>query len=189
MMPRSLPATLLALVFALPLSACGDSTSDDTTDAGTGNAGGTSGGAGSEDGGTSNGGATDGGAAGQSAGSAGDGGSETSAGCEGVAPELIKISPSELSTMLEDKDFEFINVHVPYAGEIPDTDAHITYTDTAALESHLGQDLGAKAVLYCLTGPMSDIAGKALVELGYCHIYDMPAGMVGWEAEGYPIDE
>jgi rhodanese-related sulfurtransferase len=35
---------------------------------------------------------------------------------------------------------------------------------------------------------MSAIAGAELIELGYCRIYDMPVGMVGWEAEGYPLD-
>jgi rhodanese-related sulfurtransferase len=109
-------------------------------------------------------------------------------GCEGITPEVTEITPDELSMMLENKDFELINVHIPDAGEIPGTDVHITYTETAMLEDHLGGDVGAKAVLYCLTGPMSAIATAALVELGYCRIYDMPAGMVGWEAEGYPVD-
>ena len=91
--------------------------------------------------------------------------------------------------MLESNDFALVNVHVPYAGEIPGTDAHVAYTDTAALEAQLSNDLGAKSVLYCLTGPMSAIASKALVKLGYCRIYDLPGGMIGWETEGYPVDK
>ncbi len=108
--------------------------------------------------------------------------------CDGVTPEVTEISPDELDAMLEDKDFELINVHIPYAGEIPGTDVHIPYTDTDALEDYLG-DVAAKAVLYCQTGPMSAIAAADLIDLGYCRIFDMPAGMVGWEAEGYPIDD
>ena len=106
--------------------------------------------------------------------------------CDGIEPELLEIGPAELNEMMADKDFQLINVHIPYAGEIEGTDIHIEYTDIEAIEDHLGGDVGAKAVLYCLTGPMSAIAGNALIELGYCQIYDMPAGMVGWEAAGFP---
>ena len=43
-------------------------------------------------------------------------------------------------------------------------------------------------MLYCKTGPMSAIAAADLIDLGYCNIYDMPAGMIGWEAAGYTLD-
>jgi rhodanese-related sulfurtransferase len=107
--------------------------------------------------------------------------------CDGIEPELIEISPAELNEMMVNKDFQLINVHIPYAGELDGTDVHVAYNDVDAIEEHLGEDVGAKAVLYCLTGPMSAIAGDDLVERGYCQIYDMPAGMVGWEAAGFPI--
>ena len=109
--------------------------------------------------------------------------------CDGVTPEIIEISPDELDAMMDDDDFELINVHIPYEGEIPGTDVHIAFTDTDGLEDHLGGDVAAKAVLYCKTGPMSAAAAADLVELGYCRIHDLPAGMNGWEDEGYPIDE
>jgi len=109
--------------------------------------------------------------------------------CEGIDAEVHEISPAELNEMMADKDFELINVHIPHAGEIPGTDVHIPYTDLAALEEHLGGDVGAKAVLYCLTGPMSSIAADDLIERGYCQIYDLPAGMVGWQAVGFPVDQ
>lgn len=114
---------------------------------------------------------------------------EDSFSCEGITPEVFEVSSAELDEMLQDKDFELINVHIPRDGEIPGTDVHIAYTDTEGLEEHLGHDLGAKAVLYCKTGPMSAIAAAALVDLGYCRIYDLPAAMTGWEAEGYPLDD
>lgn len=108
--------------------------------------------------------------------------------CDGIAPELTELSPDDLDAMLQDKDFQLVNVHIPYAGEIPGTDAHVAYNDPVALETQLDEDVTTKAVLYCQTGPMSAIAGAALIDRGYCRIYDLPAGMVGWEAEGYPID-
>ncbi len=109
--------------------------------------------------------------------------------CDGITPEVTDLSSADLDGMLDAKDFELINVHIPRQGEIPGTDVHIAYTDTDGLESHLGGDLGAKAVLYCRTGPMSAIASQALVDLGYCRIFDLPGAMAGWEAEGYPLDD
>ena len=109
--------------------------------------------------------------------------------CDGITPEVTEISPDELDAMLADKDFEFVNVHIPRQGEIPDTDAHIAYTDVDGLEAHLAEDVGAKVVLYCRTGPMSAIAASSLVDLGYCRVFDLPVGMVGWEAEGYPLGD
>ena len=106
--------------------------------------------------------------------------------CEGVTPEVHEITPAELDAMLGAKDFELINVHVPNEGEIPGTDAHIAYTDLAGIEAHLGA-LDAKVVVYCKTGPMSAIASADLVDAGYCNVYDMPAGMIGWEGAGFPL--
>jgi rhodanese-related sulfurtransferase len=118
----------------------------------------------------------------------GDGDGDAQDNCAGIVPTVTELTPDELSQMLLAKDFELINVHIPYAGEIPDTDIHIPFTDIDALEAHLDDDHGNKAVLYCLTGPMSAIAAAELIDLGYCEIFDMPAGMIGWEAEGNPVD-
>ncbi len=108
--------------------------------------------------------------------------------CEGIMPEVTELWPDDLAAMLEDKDFELINVHVPYAGEIAGTDVHIAFTDVDAIEAHLGGDVTARAVLYCLTGPMSAQATAALVDRGYCRIFDLTPGMIGWEQAGYTID-
>ena len=48
---------------------------------------------------------------------------------EPCVPSLAPVSPGALAAELEDKDFLLINVHVPYAGEVPGTDAHISYQD------------------------------------------------------------
>jgi len=107
--------------------------------------------------------------------------------CAGASDAITIITPSELDAMLDDKDFLLVNVHIPYAGEIPGTDAHIRYTDTSALEDGIGPE-GTKVVLYCRTGPMSATAAADLRDRGYCNIYDMPAGMNGWESAGYTLD-
>jgi rhodanese-related sulfurtransferase len=165
----------IAPLVAALLIACGG---DDGTDTDTGSGG--------------DGGAMTSGSGGNSAGSGGNGGSASSGGgnmadpCEGITPMRNILTPEQLLDMLDAKDFALINVHVPYAGEIPGTDAHIPYTDVDAIEEHLGHDKGAKVVLYCRTGPMSQIAGDELVDRGYCRLSDMSAGSYQWEQLGYP---
>lgn len=107
--------------------------------------------------------------------------------CDGITPAVTDLSPDELAAMLESKDFEFINVHTPNAWQIAGTDVHIAFDDVDAIEAHLG-DIDTRAVLYCKTGPMSEQATAELVERGFCAIYDLPAGMRGWEQAGYELE-
>jgi phage shock protein E len=112
----------------------------------------------------------------------------TTGPCAGVAPVVTVRTPDELDARLQaGDDFWLINVHIPYEGEIAGTDAHVVYTDTDALEALLAYDHAADALLYCKTGPMSAQATADLVARGYCNIQDLPVGMAGWEAEGYPL--
>lgn len=102
-----------------------------------------------------------------------------------------RISPDELNTMLANKDFVFINVHIPFEGNIANTDLSIPYdqiTDSSYL-SQLPADKTAKIVLYCRSGRMSAIAAEALVALGYTNIWDLKGGMVDWENSGYPLEK
>jgi len=109
--------------------------------------------------------------------------------CEGIPVVTHEVSAEELAEMLENKDFELINVHVPFVGEIPGTDVHIRYTEIDAIEEYLEYDLERKAFLYCQLGPMSEIAVDAMLERGYCQIWDLPVGMIGWQAAGYPLNQ
>jgi hypothetical protein len=43
--------------------------------------------------------------------------------------EYRDIVGPELQAMLEDKDFSLINVHVPFAGDLPATDDSIPYDE------------------------------------------------------------
>ncbi|OGO65148.1 MAG: hypothetical protein A2029_16930 [Chloroflexi bacterium RBG_19FT_COMBO_47_9] len=97
------------------------------------------------------------------------------------------VSVAELQAMLENKDFTFINVHIPFDGDIAGTDLSIPYDQ---IEQNLDKlpDKNAKIVLYCRSDRMSNIAAKTLVELGYTNIWNLDGGMVDWEGAGLSIE-
>ena len=100
-------------------------------------------------------------------------------------------SSDDLHTMLRNKDFVLINVHIPFAGDIPDTDLSIAFDQIASPNnlSLLPADKNAKVVLYCQSGRMSEIAAEKLVALGYTNIWNLEKGMVDWQEAGYPLEE
>lgn len=98
-----------------------------------------------------------------------------------------EVTVGELETLLADKDFLFVNVHIPFEGDIPGTDLSIPYDE---VEQNLGQlpaDQDAMVVLYCRSGRMSAIAAETLTRLGYTNVYDVAGGMVAWERAGGSI--
>jgi rhodanese-related sulfurtransferase len=97
------------------------------------------------------------------------------------------VSVAELQTMLANKDFTFINVHIPFEGNIANTDLSIPY-DQVAQNLDKIPDKNAKIVLYCRSDRMSNIAAKDLVSLGYTNLWNLDGGMVAWEAAGLPIE-
>ena len=99
------------------------------------------------------------------------------------------VTPDGLNTMLKDKDFVFINVHIPFAGNIVGTDLSIPYDQIEQNLSQLSADKTAKIVLYCRSGHMSQIAAEKLVSLGYTNIWNLKGGMREWEQAGHQIEK
>lgn len=102
---------------------------------------------------------------------------------------FTNVSPVELDDMLANKDFVFVNVHIPFEGDIVGTDLSIPFdqiTDPTYL-SQLPADKDARIVLYCRSGRMSEIAANALVGLGYTDIWNLAGGMLQWEQQGFEL--
>ncbi len=106
-----------------------------------------------------------------------------------VAPNadgFTDISVEALASLLPDKNFTLVNVHIPYEGELPETDLFLPYNEISAqLDALPNKD--APIVLYCRSGSMSTQAAKELVEQGYTNIYELDGGFNAWARAGYEL--
>lgn len=100
------------------------------------------------------------------------------------------VTSAQLTEMLKSKDFTFINTHVPYEGEIAQTDVFIPFEENGP--QRVGEypaDKSAQIVLYCRSGRMSTIVANELVKVGYTNVWNLDGGMIAWEQAGYELIE
>ena len=103
------------------------------------------------------------------------------------------ISVEELQKMLVSKDFTFVNVHIPFEGDIAVTDLSIPYNEIEQNLERLPADKKAKIVLYYRSGRMMgersspSISAETLVGLGYTNVWNLEGGMIAWEEAGLPL--
>ena len=98
------------------------------------------------------------------------------------------INPDDLKSMLDDKDFLFVNTHIPFEGDIPQTDLTIPFDQIQQNLDQLLEDKDAKVVLYCRSDRMSRIAAEELVGMGYTNIWNLDGGFNAWKNAGYPME-
>jgi rhodanese-related sulfurtransferase len=102
--------------------------------------------------------------------------------------EYTDLAVNDLQELLNNKDFVFVNVHIPFEGDIANTDLSIPYDEIDQHQDQLPADKDARIVLYCRSGRMSSIAAETLVGLGYTNAANLEGGMVAWEQAGLPIE-
>ena len=105
-----------------------------------------------------------------------------------MSDQYTDVSVAELQSMLQHKDFTFVNVHIPFQGKINPTDAFIPYNEIDQHLSQLPADKNAKIVLYCRSGSMSTEAAHTLADLGYTDVFNLSGGFNAWKAAGLPLD-
>lgn len=99
----------------------------------------------------------------------------------------LNVSVAELRAMLAKKDFPLINVHVPFQGDLPQTDLSIPFNEIAKHLDQLPADKNAPIVLYCRSGNMSTEASTVLAGMGYSKVYNLVGGFNAWRAAGLPM--
>jgi rhodanese-related sulfurtransferase len=102
------------------------------------------------------------------------------------ADGFADISVEALVTLLESEEVTLINVHIPYEGELPETDLFIPYDEIADYVDQL-PDKDAPVVLYCRSGGMSTEAAQELAALGYTSVLEVDGGFKAWKAAGYEL--
>ena len=102
-------------------------------------------------------------------------------------PGFSTITSDQLAARLARKDFFFVNVHIPYEGEIEQTDAYIAFDKIAENLDRLPQDRNAEIVLYCRSGRMSEIAANDLAGRGFTQVSHLAGGMIDWQRSGHQI--
>lgn len=98
------------------------------------------------------------------------------------------VSVEELNTMLENKDFTLVNVHIPWEGDIPQTDQRLAY-DTLDQNLSLPPQKNDKILVYCYTSGMAKIAVETLLANGYKNIWMVDGGLSAWSGAGYPVEK
>jgi rhodanese-related sulfurtransferase len=94
-----------------------------------------------------------------------------------------RLDPAAFEKRMGQEGVALINVHIPYEGELADTDAFIAY-DKILADPRLPQDKGGEILLYCRSGRMSEDAGAVLNKAGYTKVAHLEGGMKAWESSG-----
>lgn len=97
------------------------------------------------------------------------------------------ISAGQFAQMIDKKDFLLVNVHIPYEGEIAQTDLLIPFNQIDRYQDRLPEDKNSKIVVYCLMGPMGSIAAGTLARMGYTQVFDLQGGMMAWQNLGKEV--
>jgi rhodanese-related sulfurtransferase len=106
---------------------------------------------------------------------------------EGGSYRLVTVS--ELQTMLENKDFALVNVHIPWQGDIPQTDQRLPYNEIEQKLDQLPAEKDAKILVYCLTSGMAKKAVATLLAQGYTNLWMLEGGTTSWEEAGLALEK
>lgn len=96
---------------------------------------------------------------------------------------FARLDPDAFADRMQEESAVVINVHIPYEGELEDTDEFIPY-DKIVGDSRLPEEKDTQILLYCRSGRMSEESGAALYKEGYTKLAHLEGGMNAWEHSG-----
>jgi len=108
---------------------------------------------------------------------------------EADSGSYYEVNVDEFEKMMENKDFILVNVHIPYEGDLPNTDLSIPYNEIDKHLNELPAEKDAMIFLYCRSGSMSAEAAETLANLGYTNVWHLAGGFNAWQAAGNPMAE
>ena len=94
------------------------------------------------------------------------------------------ISVYQFEKSMDQEDFTLINVHIPYQGEIDNTDILIPFNAIDQNKNILPQNKDTKIVVYCMEDHMSYVAAEQLIKMGYTRVSRLKGGMLAWQQKG-----
>lgn len=95
------------------------------------------------------------------------------------------VNSEEFESIISEEDIFLLQAHVPYYGEIKDTDLIMrNWKEPSSYVDELPEDKNTKLAVYCRSGRMSALTSEKLMEMGYTNIYELEGGMNSWEASG-----
>lgn len=103
------------------------------------------------------------------------------------ATQPTPLTPSQFSSRIDQGDSFVINVHTPVEGRIAGMGANIPH-DNIVGDPQLPADQATPILLYCRTGRMSEIAGRALLDADFTAVAHLEGGMDAWVSAGFPLD-
>ena len=103
---------------------------------------------------------------------------------DGYGPASRTLGSQEFEQVITGSERVVINVHVPYEGEIANTDLMIPFDKIESQAERLPADRGTPLAIYCRSGRMSHAAMQTLTRLGYRDLVELEGGMVAWEQSG-----
>jgi len=100
------------------------------------------------------------------------------------------INVETLENMMDERrdTFLLVNTHIPFEGNIPDTDLTIPFNEITENLDQLPEDKDAEIVLYCRSDNMSHDAAADLVEAGYTNVKNLVGGFNAWKDAGLPME-
>ena len=100
------------------------------------------------------------------------------------------INVETLEKMMNERrdTFLLVNTHIPFEGNIPDTDLTIPFNEITENLDKLPDDKDAEIVLYCRSDNMSHDAAADLVEAGYTNVKNLVGGFNAWKDAGLPME-